>query len=282
MSRLLTAVTSGIYSKALATHLAARLGESEKGVSRALAGIVPAVLEGLVEKAGSAEEQFVSEISQQAYGLVNGMFGTVTGMLGMLGSGEAADSDMSRGELLLTTLFGACTDTLAQQIANYAGIKPQSARQLQRLAAAAIPALLGQYARSNNLSASGLSAELFEMKGSLRSMLPQRLRAVSGLMAEGHKSPNKPQQGWPIGRATAAVRRRVSTSVVVLARWYSAVIAVLMLLSLYVAGQSRLLSTNLESTNIHIRTGKISFGTTGSGIAEPLTLFWGAAGDVVK
>lgn len=43
------------FSRELVSHLASRLGEAENGVSKALGGLVPVELAGLIKKVGAGE-----------------------------------------------------------------------------------------------------------------------------------------------------------------------------------------------------------------------------------
>jgi hypothetical protein len=275
--------TASAFSRELAGHLAARLGESEKGLAKALTGAVRVVLEGLISKARLGEEDAVFEMSRQAYALANSTFGTLTGMLGMVGSGDAADSDMTRGEVLLAVLFGSSNATLAEEIAGCAGIKPRSARQLLRLVAAAMPALLGQYAHNHSLTASGLLTALLKLRTSLRALSTQGLGLSASLLAAAASSSIKSQQqALPIYRRMPAMERRVPASVATSAWWYSAVLAAFMLLSVYVTSQSVLLAAGMEHMSLRPRVEKTVFNTKATRLAGAITKLLGAVNDAVQ
>lgn len=163
----------------LISHLAARLGEGENGLKRALEGILPVVVGGMARQAVNSDAQLLSEWSNRAYQATQYGLGSVTGMLGILGSGDGAGSAMTQGETLLLVLFGNSWQTIAISVSHHAHVKRTSAVTLLTLVGAVLPGLLGQYAERNRLSAVAVRANLMGVKNQLNSLLPFDLRAVA-------------------------------------------------------------------------------------------------------
>jgi hypothetical protein len=170
------------FSRELSTHLAARLGESENGIRNALGGIVPVVLGGFINKARNDGGRAVFELSQSASAVANGRYDTLTGMLGLLGSGHAPEGGLAAGERLLEMLFGTGSRSIAEPIGNYANIRPASAQALLSLTGAVLPDLLGKYSAQRQMQAKDFAALLLGQKSKVRAMLPPGLSGLTGLL----------------------------------------------------------------------------------------------------
>ena len=137
----------------LVNGLAGRLGENEGGVSKALSGILPLVLGGLIHRASTGDgTQSVFNMAHSAFQQHGGGLASSTGLLGLMGSGA--------GSSMLSSIFGGGADTLAAPVSSYAGIKPTSASSLLGLVGTAIPSLLGQHVRDNDLTPGGLGSTM--------------------------------------------------------------------------------------------------------------------------
>lgn len=186
MSALFTAI-SRAFPRELVSHLAARLGEGQTGMKRALEGVLPMMLGAMARRAETADAQLFFEWSSQACQTTPYRLGSVTGMLGILGSGNGAGSAMTQGQTLLQMLFGNAWPTIAAAVSHYAQVKCSTASTLLTLVGAVLPGLLGQYAERHHLSAKAATANLIGIKNQLNILLPLDLRAVAdslGLMAK--------------------------------------------------------------------------------------------------
>lgn len=201
------------FSRELVNHVAARMGESENGITKALGGIVPMVLCGLINKAASCESEEMFVLSERAYQLANGRVGSLTGILGMLGGGTYSGSALRQGEHLLSTLFGTWEGSVAAPVSAFAGIRPESAMVLLRMVGAVLPAMLGQYAAHQRLNAYGFMTTLLSLKSQARTLLPAGLRGLTGLLWLGGLGATAPRAtflavalppGWPAGRAMSS------------------------------------------------------------------------------
>ncbi|MDB5270688.1 MAG: hypothetical protein JWP58_3728 [Hymenobacter sp.] len=178
MSALFSAITKA-FPRELINHLAARLGEGENGIKRAVEGVLPVMMGGMARQAETSDAQLLFEWSSRAYKTTQYGLGSVTGMLGILGSGQEAGSAMMQGETLLLVLFGNSWQTIAASVSRYAQVKRTTASTLLTLVGAVLPGLLGQYAEHNRMSAAAVSANLISFKNQLSTLLPLDLRAVA-------------------------------------------------------------------------------------------------------
>jgi hypothetical protein len=170
-----------VFSRELVRHTASRLGETESSVGKAISGIVPMVLCGLVNQASNGSSQAVFNLSRQAWLATHYDVSTTTGVLGVLGSSFATGEALEQGHAVLEKLFGTGSHVLIEPIQAFAGVRAETAGTLLRLVGTVLPALLGQYAASRQLLAAELAAELAAIKGPVRAMLPGGLRGLVGL-----------------------------------------------------------------------------------------------------
>ena len=175
----------GMVSPDLISGLASRLGESESGVAKALAGALPMVLGGIIHKAQSGDgAQSVFDMAQSAFQQNSGSLGSSSGLLELLG-GTGATPESGPAGNLLGSVLGSSADGLAGPLSSYAGIGAGSATSLLGLAATAVPTLLGQHASENNLTAGGLGGMLGGLKDQVLAMLPSGLAGVAGMLGLG-------------------------------------------------------------------------------------------------
>lgn len=160
----------GQLGPALVSQAASQLGESESGISKAIGGLLPAVMGGL---ANNADHPGVLDAITNA---------SSSGILGNLLGGSSNNPIIST---LLSSLFGDKLGGLVNSIASFSGISNGSASSLLSLVTGATVGTVGKYAADNNLGASGISSLLGEQKGILSSLLPAGLSLASfGLGAE--------------------------------------------------------------------------------------------------
>ncbi|KAA0126114.1 DUF937 domain-containing protein [Chryseobacterium sp. SN22] len=150
----------GQLGPALTSQTAAQLGESESSVSKAIQGLLPAVVGGLANNADNPE--VLDTISNASS----------SGILGNLPGGSSNDSAISR---LLSVLFGDRQNGLIETIAGYAGISNNSSSSLLNMVTGAAVGSLGKYAADNNLDHAGISSLLNDQKGIVSTLLPAGL-----------------------------------------------------------------------------------------------------------
>ena len=167
---------SGLFNNELISKAASSFGESEGGIQKAIGGVIPSVLAGLLTKAstGSTGASSVLDLAKQAAG--SGILGNLGGLLGG-GGGSTASSLMS----MAGSLFGDKLSNITNMISNFSGIKSSSANSLVSLAAPAALGSLGKYANESGLNAGGLLSFLNTQKDSILNAVPSGLGLASAL-----------------------------------------------------------------------------------------------------
>ncbi|KMQ60041.1 flagellar motor protein MotB [Chryseobacterium angstadtii] len=154
----------GQLGPALVSQAASQFGESESGISKAIGGILPAVVGGL---ANNSDNPGVLDAITNA---------SSSGILGNLLGGSSSNPVIST---LLTSIFGDKISGIVNAIATYAGISNNSSSSLLNLVTGATVGSIGKYATDNNLDKSGISSLLGEQKGIVSSLLPAGLSLAS-------------------------------------------------------------------------------------------------------
>jgi outer membrane protein OmpA-like peptidoglycan-associated protein len=173
------------------------LGESESGIGKAISGILPSMLGGVISKASSgttgADDVFNMAKESHSSGLLGGLgniFGDGGGLLG-------------KGAGLLKSIFGDKMGSIADTIAGFAGIKSSSANSLMSLAAPVALGTLGKHASETGLNAGGLMNLLSSQKDSIMKMLPGGLGSLAGMLGMG-------KIGDAISSITGGAKEKVS------------------------------------------------------------------------
>jgi len=173
---LLDTVNS-LFNNDLVNKAASSLGESEGGIKKAISGIVPSVLAGLLNKAGSGGNAAdgIFSLAKDAAGS-----GILDNLAGMLGGGT--NSGRMPGLLnMASSIFGDKLGVVGNLISNFAGIKASSASSLINMAAPAALGAIGKHASDNNLNAGGVASMLASQKDNILSALPSGLGLTSAL-----------------------------------------------------------------------------------------------------
>lgn len=168
----------GQLGPALVSQAASQLGESESGISKAIGGLLPAVVGGL---ANNADNPGVLDAITNA---------SSSGILGNLLGGSSNNPIIST---LLSSIFGDKLNGLVNSIASFSGISNGSASSLLSLVTGATAGTVGKYAADNNLDKSGISNLLSSQKGIISTLLPAGLSLASlniGDWAKGYKFDN--------------------------------------------------------------------------------------------
>ncbi|MCB4234988.1 DUF937 domain-containing protein [Kaistella anthropi] len=151
-------------ASALVSQAASQFGESESGISKAISGLLPAVVGGLANNADKPE--VLDAITASAS----------SGLLGNLLGGSSNNSLITN---VLSTIFGDKIGGLVNAVASYAGISNSSSNSLLNMVTGASLGSLGKYAADSNLGASELSRLLKDQKGIVSSLLPAGLSLAS-------------------------------------------------------------------------------------------------------
>lgn len=165
-----------LFNNDFAGKAASQLGESESGIQKALGGVIPAVLTGLLAKAGSGE-------SGGLMSLIRDAAGTDLSRITSAGGGLPAGL-LAKGSEFLQSLFGNKSGDIAGAVASYAGIRPQSADTLLQTAAPAALGVIGKHAETTGLGASGILEMLNSQKDKILAAVPSGL-GLAGILGVG-------------------------------------------------------------------------------------------------
>ena len=147
--------TSNIISKA-----ASSLGESEGSIQKAISGAVPAVLTGILNKAGSGVDASANILNMAKEASGSGILNNPGRFIG--GGNETGGKS---GLLsMAASLFGDKLGNINSMIANFSGIKLSSASTLINMTTPVALGVIGNHASANKLNARGLLQMLISQK----------------------------------------------------------------------------------------------------------------------
>lgn len=150
----------GQLGPALVSQAASQLGESESGVSKAIGGLLPAIVSGI---ANNADKPAVTDAITNV---------ASSGLLSNLLGDSANNSVISS---LLSTVFGDKLPGVLNAVSSFSGVSNSSAGSLLNLVTGATLGAVGKYTTDNNLGASGITSLLSDQKGVVSSLLPAGL-----------------------------------------------------------------------------------------------------------
>ena len=152
------------------------LGESDSGVSKAVGGILPTVLGGLLGKSATTDgaNELMGMFSGGAYD--GSILDNVSGLLG-----GAATALPETGGGLLGSLLSDKTDDISNLISSFSGLKGSSVSSLLGMAAPLVMGLVGRQVSSQDLGATGLQSLLMSQKDNIVAALPAGLGSMLGL-----------------------------------------------------------------------------------------------------
>lgn len=164
MSLNIIDLIKGQLGPALISQTASQLGESESGISKAISGLLPAVVGGLANN--SSNSSVLDAITSSSN----------SGLLGNLLGGTSNNSLIST---ILSAIFGDKVTGLVNAISSFSGISNSSSNSLLNMVTGATLGSVGKYAADNNLDRSGISSLLSDQKGIVSTLLPAGLSLAS-------------------------------------------------------------------------------------------------------
>lgn len=184
MSDLLNSLKN-LATPALLDQVAGKLGENPSNVQKALTGLVPTVLSGLVSKSGD------NNAMNGIFDLLKGAGGNnvLDGLSGLVSSGSLAhDNPANPASGLLSSLFGNKLDGIVNLVSGFSGVKNASASSLLGLAGSLVTGFLGNKIASG-LSLSSLTGLLNSEKSSILSAVPGGLGSLLNLSLPNVSAP---------------------------------------------------------------------------------------------
>ena len=184
MSDLLNSLKN-LATPALLDQVAGKLGENPSNVQKALTGLVPTVLSGLVSKSGD------NNAMNGIFDLLKGAGGNnvLDGLSGLVSSGSLAhDNPANPASGLLSSLFGNKLDGIVNLVSGFSGVKNASASSLLGLAGSLVTGFLGNKIASG-LSLSSLTGLLNTEKSGILSAVPGGLGPLLNLSLPNVSAP---------------------------------------------------------------------------------------------
>ncbi|UFK98222.1 OmpA family protein [Kaistella faecalis] len=154
----------GQLGPALVSQAATQYGESESGISKAISGLLPAVVGGMANNANQST-------------LLDAITGAnSTSLLGNLLGGSSNNSLITT---VLSAIFGDKMNGLINAVSGFSGVSNSTSGSLLNMVTGAALGSLGKYSADNNLDRNGLSSLLADQKGIVSSLLPAGLSLAS-------------------------------------------------------------------------------------------------------
>lgn len=174
---------------------ARNLGESEGAVATGLGAAFPAILAGLVGKAGD------SQAMRPLFDLISSPAndGSVIRDPRLALTATPQSPLGAAGTKLLSGLFGGQTSSIGDWISRFAGFRSGSGSSLLTMAAPLVLGLLGNRVRTGGLNPAGLGNLLLGEKDTIMRALPAGLGSILGIKDIG---------GIAVPRATAPSTKR--------------------------------------------------------------------------
>jgi OmpA-OmpF porin, OOP family len=180
-------VTSELVSKA-----ASALGENESGIGKAIGGMAPTILAGILGKQGDAN----------AMGSIFNMLsdksnvGVLDNLSGLLGGGNMAQNDpKDAAGQLMGTLFGNKVPGIMNAVSAFSGLKGGSVSSLMGLVGPMVMGVLGKKIAGEGLNLGSFTSLLNNEKSSIMNALPAGMGSVLGFADMGNiagKMPTMP------------------------------------------------------------------------------------------
>ncbi|MDO5616252.1 MAG: OmpA family protein [Cruoricaptor ignavus] len=160
MSLNIIDLIKGQLGPALVSQAATQLGESESGISKAISGLLPAVVGGLANNASNSS-----------------VLDSITGAAssGLLSNLLGGTSNNSLVTTVLSSIFGDKVSGLVNMVSGFSGVSQSSTNSLLNMVTGATLGSVGKYAADNNLGASGITNLLEGQKGIVSTLLPAGL-----------------------------------------------------------------------------------------------------------
>lgn len=178
---------------------ASRLGENEGGISKAVGGLAPTILAGMLNKTGdlSAMGSIFTALSHfDARALDN--------LGGLIGGGNLAHNDPKDASgHFLGSIFGGKVPAITNAIAAFSGTKASSVSSLLGMVGPLVMGILSKRISTDSLNVSGLTNLLQGQKNSILGALPTGLGSILGLADVGKPLADSPAATgnrwlWPL------------------------------------------------------------------------------------
>ncbi|MFZ4068692.1 MAG: DUF937 domain-containing protein [Caulobacterales bacterium] len=165
---------------AILGQLGGLLGENQETTQKGLGAVLPAILGGLIGKAGNAHGAD-AVIGMMRDNKIDG--GLLDNLGGLLGGGDKTDGLMKMGAALAPMILGDKLGPIGALVSQFAGMKGGGVEKLIGLAAPLVLGGLAKQAPAGGFSPQGLLGLLDSQKEHVAKMAPPGLGALLGLAA---------------------------------------------------------------------------------------------------
>lgn len=153
------------------------LGENEGGIAKAIGGMTPAILAGMLNKSSD-----VATLENIFKALGNFDADSLDDPGSLLAAGNLAHDDpKDAAGRLLGIIFGPKVPALTNALAAFSGTKPSSVSALLGIVGPIVMGFLNKKISTDDLSASGLANLLRSEKNHILGLLPTGLASIMGL-----------------------------------------------------------------------------------------------------
>lgn len=168
----------GHLTSQIVDSAASHLGENPSAITKAMGGLIPTILAGMIGKTG--DEAGLGRIHASITEAASG--GMLDKLGGLISSGNLARNDpKDMAGAFIGQLFGDKVGGILNFITSFAGLKSGSASSLLGLAGPLVMGALGKKVKDNHLDASGLKRLLLDEKSAIGKAMPSELSGILGL-----------------------------------------------------------------------------------------------------
>ncbi|MGE9311616.1 DUF937 domain-containing protein [Niabella sp. CJ426] len=178
MSINIVDLVKNYVSPDLISRASTLLGESDSGISKALSGLIPSILGGVVAKGTQSEADAGQLLNAAKEANSSGLLGNLSSFFG--------NADLqAQGTSWFNKIFGGQSNTIIDTISNFAGVKSSSSNSLISMVTPLIMGLLGKHATESNQDVSSFSGFLNTQKSNILSALPSGLGSLASTLGLG-------------------------------------------------------------------------------------------------
>jgi outer membrane protein OmpA-like peptidoglycan-associated protein len=200
----------GMIGNEVVSGLASHLGESNDGVNKAMGGILPSLLGGLMNSK-QEDHSMLGGLLSQAGGL--GGDGIASSLLSGLVGGNSNSGLGSIGSSLVSGLLGNKLGGVADLIGKFAGVKSSSSNSLMSMGGSLIASYLGKKMLGDKLNFGGILNMITGQKDEIAKAAPAGLGSLLGLgnLFDGGTEKVTAAASAVTGAATAATSKVTDT-----------------------------------------------------------------------
>jgi OmpA-OmpF porin, OOP family len=182
MSGILDMV-KGYVTNELVSSAASALGENESGIGKAIGGLAPTILAGILNKSGDANA--MGSIFNMLSDKKNAGF--LDNLGGLIGGGNLAQNDpKDAAGQLMGTIFGNKVPGIMNAVSSFSGVKSSTVSSLMGLVGPMLMGVLSKKISGEGLNVGSFAKLLGNEKSAIMNALPAGMGSVLGLADMGN------------------------------------------------------------------------------------------------